>query len=118
MSAVEEWMAGYLRAWESNEPADIRALFTDDAVLRNEPYTAPFIGTDAIVAEWLRRRDDSGSYTFDWQTLSVTDEVAIITGTAAYASGPTYSNLWVIRLGEDGRANEFTEWWMDQSNPS
>lgn len=118
MSALDEWMAGYLRAWDSNDPSDIRALFTEDAVYRNEPFTTPFTGLAAIVAEWLRRRDESGSYTFEWTPLTVTGEVAVITGEARYATGVTYSNLWVIRLGDDGRATEFTEWWMDQSKPS
>lgn len=118
MSALETWMAGYMRAWASNSPADIRALFTDDAVLRNEPYTPAFVGADSIVDEWLRRRDEAGSYTFAWQPLSVTAEVAVVTGTITYAAGPTYSNLWVIRLADDGRATEFTEWWMDHANPS
>nr|BFE80772.1 hypothetical protein GCM10020093_033730 [Planobispora longispora] len=43
--------------------------------------------------------------------MSVTAEVAIIQGTTAYPD-LTYSNLWVIRLGSDGRCREFTEWWM------
>jgi hypothetical protein len=23
-----------------------------------------------------------------------------------------YGNLWVVRLADDGRASEFTEWWV------
>jgi hypothetical protein len=36
-----------------------------------------------------------------------------VQGTTRYLSSPrTYSNLWVVRLADDGRAREFTEWWM------
>ncbi len=27
---------------------------------------------------------------------------------------PSYDNLWVIRLEPDGRASEFTEWFMER----
>jgi hypothetical protein len=37
-----------------------------------------------------------------------------VEGVTDYHDGPTYSNLWVIRLAADGRAEEFTEWWMEQ----
>ena len=28
---VDTWMTGYLRAWTTNEPGDIEAIFTPDA---------------------------------------------------------------------------------------
>jgi hypothetical protein len=40
-------------------------------------------------------------------------DVAVIQGETVYHRPPhTYSNLWVIRLGAEGRCTEFTEWWM------
>ena len=112
---VTAWIDGYRRAWESNEPGDIRALFTEDAEYRTEPYSEPWSGLDDIVDGWLEAADEPGETTFDWAPLVETDEVAIVQATTVYAGGPTYSNLWVIRLARDGRATEFTEWWMDQS---
>ena len=32
MSDVNSWMDMYERAWTSNDPEDIRGLFTEDAV--------------------------------------------------------------------------------------
>jgi hypothetical protein len=116
--ALTAWIERYRRAWESNEADDIRALFTEDADYRTDPWTIPWHGQDAIVAGWLERQDDSGSSTFEWEPLVATDTISMIQGTTVYGNGPTYSNLWVIRLAEDGRAREFTEWWMDQSDPS
>ena len=116
--ATTRWMDAYLTAWESNEPDDIRALVTDDVVYRNEPWTEPWRGADAVVDGWLARRDEPGNHTFEWKPLVVTDEVWVVEGTTAYTDGRTYSNLWVIRPGDGGRAREFTEWWMDQSSPS
>jgi hypothetical protein len=113
---LAEWIDGYVRAWNSNEPEDIGALFSDDAEYRTAPFREPVRGRQAIVAEWLELKDEPGSATFDWQPLLDTPELAIVTGTTTYVGPPqtAYSNLWVIRLDESGRCREFTEWWMLQ----
>jgi ketosteroid isomerase-like protein len=115
--SVEKWITGYRAAWESNNPAEIGALFTEDALYYNEPFTEPARGRDAIVARWIERADDPGTTTFEWKLLSETDGLAFVQGETDYGA-LKYSNLWIIRLAESGQASEFTEWWMDQSNPS
>ena len=115
---LETWIAAYRRAWESNDPADIRSLFTADAEYRTAPYSEPWTGHDAIVAGWLEAADEPGDWTFEWAPLVDTEGLSIITGTTVYDDAPTYSNLWVIRWGDDGRVRAFTEWWMDQSENS
>jgi hypothetical protein len=115
---LNEWMSGYRRAWQSNDPDDIRGLFTEDALYRVEPWSEPWRGQDAIVENWLARRDEPETTTFSWSALVVTDDIAVVQGETVYVSDATYSNLWVIRLDADGRATEFTEWWMDQARPS
>jgi ketosteroid isomerase-like protein len=114
---LEKWMSAYRRAWESNDESDIAALFSDDAVYYNEPFTEPARGRDAVVANWLERADLAGSTTFSWMPVVETDDVAVIQGETGYPD-QRYSNLWVIRLDAAGRATEFTEWWMDQAKPS
>jgi hypothetical protein len=111
---LREWVEGYVRAWDSNDPDDIGALFTDDAVYLTEPYAEPWRGREAIVSGWLKNKDEPGDATFDWRPLLESPEVSILTGTTVYHDPPrTYSNLWVIRLDPDGRCREFTEWWME-----
>ena len=115
--ALEKWMSDYRHAWESNAESDIAALFSDDAVYYNEPFTEPARGREAVVANWLERADPAGSTTFSWMPRVETDDVAVIQAETGYPS-ERYSNLWVIRLDAAGRATEFTEWWMDQAKPS
>ena len=110
---LTRWIAAYRRAWESNEPDDIRALFTDDAEYRTEPWAEPWVGVEQIVTEWLEAKDEPGETTFVWAPLVVTDELSIAQLRIAYREGSTYSNLWVIRFAADGRATSFTEWWME-----
>ena len=115
---IDAWMDGYLRAWHSNAPGDIRALFTENAEYRTEPWAEPWRGVDAIVTGWLERQDPPQAAEFSWSIIAETDVVTVVEGRTDYRDGPTYSNLWVVGFDADGRAHTFTEWWMDQSKPS
>ncbi|MET0974919.1 MAG: nuclear transport factor 2 family protein [Leifsonia sp.] len=110
---IDDWIERYLRAWDSNEADDIRALFTDDAQYYTLPGRAPKAGIDAIVDWWLEARDEPGDYTFRWEPVVVTPSRAVIQGYTDYHEREGYHNLWVIDLEPDGRASRFTEWWVE-----
>ena len=112
VSAGAEWVAGYIAAWESNEPEQVGALFTDDALYFTSPDSEPRRGRDAIVAGWLEDRDDPGMWSFDWKLLHEHHEFVVVQGRTEYPASQDYLNLWIIRLADDGRASEFTEWYM------
>jgi ketosteroid isomerase-like protein len=113
------WVEGYVRAWETNDPADIGRLFADDARYFTAPHRQPLRGRDAIVADWLERKDDPGTWSFSWEILAVAGDLGFVQGRTDYvptADEPAhaYSNLWVIRLDAGGRCVEFTEWWIER----
>lgn len=116
---VERWMDGYVAAWTSNAPADIDALFTDDAAYYTAPYREPWRGREAIRAEWLENRDEPGQWRFRYEPLALAGNLAFVRGWTDYLDDPprTYHNLWVIRLEDDGRASTFTEWFMKERPP-
>ena len=111
-----DWIEGYTRAWTSNAPDDIRALFTDDAQYRTEPWKPPRVGADAIVAGWIDDADAPGDFTFSYEVLSDDGSLAFVQGVTDYSanSRPVYDNLWVIRFAPDGRATHFTEWYSER----
>ena len=113
---VDAWIQGYVAAWNSNDPEAIGGLFTDDARYYTAPHREPWSGREGIVSGWLERKDEPGSFDFRHEVTAVCDGVAFVRGWTAYRDPPLrYSNLWVIRLNEDGRCSEFTEWWMEES---
>jgi len=112
MDDVEAWLERYVVAWGSNDPEDIAALFTEDAVYYTAPDRDPWSGREAIVREWLARKDEPGAWEFRYEPLAVAGDLAFVRGWTAYRGESDYSNLWVIRLAPDGRSSEFTEWWM------
>lgn len=112
--SVRDWVDRYVAAWSTNDPDDIAALFSEDARYHTAPHREPWTGHDDIVRGWLGRKDDQGDWGFDYDVLAVTADLAFVQGHTDYRTeGLSYSNLWVLRLGDDGRCTEFTEWWME-----
>jgi uncharacterized protein (TIGR02246 family) len=110
---AEDWVNRYARAWGSNDPGEIGDLFTEDARYYTAPYREPWSGREAIVEGWLDRKDEPGQWEFRHQVLGISDDLAFVRGWTTYPpDDEDYSNLWVIRLGADGRCSEFIEWWM------
>jgi hypothetical protein len=67
------------------------------------------------VSEWLDRKDDPGDYTFRWEILAMDGDLGFVRGWTDYPKldpPRRYGNLWVIRLADDGRATEYTEWYV------
>jgi ketosteroid isomerase-like protein len=112
--SVSKWAQMYRTAWESNDPDDIRAAFTEDAVYRDGPSNpTPWIGHDGIVAGWLDAQDAPDDVEFTWETLALEGDVAVLRCVSDYVkSGRVYDNLWVVRLAPDGRAREYTDWFV------
>lgn len=119
-AAAEDWFRRYRVAWESNDTDDIRGLFTDDAVYYYHPADPdPVTGVDAIIASWLDNQDQPGDTEFEWALLAVDGEVAIARCVTRYVTAEppkTYDNLFVTRLVPDGRAREFTEWYIERKS--
>jgi ketosteroid isomerase-like protein len=111
-SAGTDWVAQYVAAWESNDPEQIGALFSDDAVYLTAPDAEPRRGREQIVAGWLEDRDEPGTWSFDWKILHEDEGFVVVQGRTEYPAEKDYLNLWIIQLDADGRATEYTEWYM------
>jgi hypothetical protein len=115
---VTAWVDAYRAAWESNDPEQIAALFTETAEYRTEPYSEPWVGHKSIVDRWLDAADEPGETTFEWSLVVETPDLGVIQAQTEYRDGPKYNNLWVIGFADDGRATHFTEWWMERTTPT
>jgi ketosteroid isomerase-like protein len=105
------WVESYVRAWESNDPEEIGALFAEDAEYYTAPFRKPWSGRQGIVEKWLARKEEPGTWTFRFEVMAEADGLGFVRGWTGYPD-TRYSNLWVIRLDPDDRCREFTEWWM------
>jgi hypothetical protein len=119
-TTLRTWGDVYVRAWTSNDPTEIGALFSEDALYRTSPHDEPWRGRDGIVAAWLERKDEPGRWSFAWEILAIAGDLGFVRGRTDYAAtaeeaAEIYSNLWVIRLDTAGRCAEFSEWWRKWS---
>ena len=118
-AAFEDWVSAYRRAWESDAPADIAGLFTEDATYSPSPFSESWRGRDAIVDEWIKRGDSAAMPAFEYEIVAAEESVGVVKGLTTYHATETtpetvYGNLWIINLEPDGRATSFDEWWVQR----
>jgi uncharacterized protein (TIGR02246 family) len=113
MERIEDWVRRYVEAWNTNDPDDIRALFTEDAVYYTAPFRQPWRGREGIVEGWLARKDEPGDTEFDFDVFAIDGDLGIVHGQTYYKTDDErFYNLWEIRLDGD-LCSFFTEWWME-----
>jgi hypothetical protein len=115
--AFQTWLDRYVAAWKSYDPEAIGDLFNDGVEYRYHPQDEPVRGRDALVADWLRDRDEPGTYDARYEPLAIDGETHVATGWSRYfdAQGglsDEYSNIYVCRFDDQGRCSSFTEFWM------
>lgn len=66
-----------------------------------------------IVTAWLEHQDAPGTWTSQWSVVAVDGDIGVVRCLTTYP-GEVDDNLWVIRLAGDGRASEFTDWWVQR----
>jgi hypothetical protein len=111
MSRASEWLDGYIRAWRSGAPDDVRAIFTDDAEYWFRPDDPePIRGIDGIVDGWAE--GEPTEPVFDFEVLIEDERLGIIKGHVDYPGHQSYQNMWEVWFAPDGRAQRFVEWFM------
>ncbi len=112
---VKTWVEGYLQAWNSNDPQAIGQLFSEEAAYYTGPFDEPWKGRATIVANWLERKDEPGTFRFHYLVLSASDDLGVVRGWTLYLEAQReFANLWLIKFDPEGRCSEFTEWWVQR----
>lgn len=122
LAALADWLDRYEQAWRNNDADQIHALFTDDAVYRWHPWEGAADGAEGreeIVQAWLEQPDEPDDWTLDCEPLAVNEDLGVarcVTRYRATARNPArvYHNVWLVRLTDDGRCSEFTEYYMKE----
>ncbi len=118
IATVTNWVESYKKAWASNAPKDIAALFARDAVYYTSPWADPISGRNAILEFWESHADEPGEYTFRYEVLGTGPDCGIVRGWTTYMNeNRSYSNIWLIRLNDAGQCTEFTEWHTAKPKP-
>jgi SnoaL-like domain len=120
---LQAWLDKYVEAWRSYEPAQIRDLFSEDALYFYSPWDedSALRGREAIVADWLREPDARGSWEAHYEPVAVEGNVCVAQGRTRYLTPDgsvtrQFANIFVLRFDEEGRCTRFTEWFMKPRN--
>jgi hypothetical protein len=118
-TGIDAWLADYLKAWRSDDPADIAALFEPDARYFTAPWRDPYVGSDAIVRWWVGQENSELPWSVDYDVVATQSGTYVVRGVTNYPLGTdragvpeVYDNIWLVPLGGSGGASEFTEYWM------
>jgi ketosteroid isomerase-like protein len=123
---AQAWLDAYVEAWRTYDPAQIRALFSDDVAYRYHAYDEPIVGADAVVASWLGETDAEGASTRDapdtydatFAPVAVDGDVVVATGVTRYRQEPdgpvvrSYDNCFLMTFDDADRCQEFTEFYV------
>jgi SnoaL-like domain len=118
LATLSSWLNRYVAAWRSNDAEQIGSLFSDAAVYRWHPYDtgdAVAHGREAIVKAWLDEPDEPGSWEMTVEPLAVTGDLGVARCLTVYPEedgGKRYHNIFLIRLDDEGRCSDFTEYFM------
>jgi ketosteroid isomerase-like protein len=117
---VRRWLAAYEAAWRAAGTEALAGIFTDDASYRQSPYQEPVVGLDAISRMWDGERDGPEEvFTLATDILAVDGPTAVVRAEVRYGDPlrQEYRDLWIVRLGDDGRCTWFEEWPFWPSQP-
>jgi ketosteroid isomerase-like protein len=116
---IRDWLAAYRRAWSSDDPQEVAALFTDDVRYFTAPYREPLAGREAASDYWLSQRESGIPWSFEYQVLAQEGDLFVVRAVTTYPEGTrgaegaeVFHNLWLVTLDPDGRASEFVEYFM------
>ena len=119
--AFARWLDGYFGAWRSNDPAEVEALFTEDAVYSYGPFKERATGRDQVVRIWVEGGVQPGLETW-FEVLAVEGERGVANwrvsfDTDAGDSRVTLDGILVCDFDGNGRCTLHREWFERREDP-
>lgn len=120
---VQKWLDSYIAAWRSNDPGEIGALFSSEAVYSFRPTVEEehsVTGRDQIVARWLKTPEDPATWDASYEPYAVEGQKAVAVGWTSYEpqgddGAKFYDNAFLLRFDEAGACAEFREFYFSRS---
>ena len=109
---LERWIRDYEAAWRAPGTDAALALFAEDATYLTHPYAEPVAGLPAIRRLWDRERDTGERFDMTWEVVAVEGDTGVARMEVRYHAPQEarYRDVWIVRLGPDGRCRHFEEW--------
>jgi hypothetical protein len=113
------WLERYFAAWRSNDPAEVEALFTEEAVYAYGPFSGSARGRPAIVRNWVEGGVQPGLETW-FEVLAVEGERGVANWRVSFDEDDlrvTLEGILVCDFDERGRCSLHREWFASHRGP-
>ena len=114
-ASYSDWLERYRRAWIQRDADAAGALFTEDAIYREQPYEPPFVGRAAIREYWSRvTRTQAGIELRYGQPVVDGTRVAVEWWANLTDNGSpvTIAGEFLLQFTEQGECRELREYWI------
>jgi ketosteroid isomerase-like protein len=111
---VQGWLDSYKQAWEQRDPAAAAALFTEDSKYFEQPYEAPFQGSEGVRDYWIRVTETQSDIDLRWGTPVTEGDRTAVEWWCRLTNGGTPVTLagsMTLLFADDGRCRELREYW-------
>jgi ketosteroid isomerase-like protein len=112
--SVQEWLAGYRRAWVERDAEAAAMLFTDDSQYREQPFQDAFRGAEGVRDYWARVTATQADVSLEWgEPITNGDHTAVEWWVRLTNGGEpvTLAGSMTLLFAPDGRCRELREYW-------
>ena len=109
------WLARYRLAWMERDAEAAGRLFTDDAIYREQPFQAPFVGRAAIRDYWSKVTASQTKVELRYGNAIVDGRRVAVEWWANLetAEGPiTLAGEFLLTFADTGECRELREYWL------
>lgn len=110
-----DWLERYRRAWIERDAEAAGRLFTEDAVYREQPFQAPFVGRASIQDYWRRvTASQTGVELRYGQSIVNGPRLAVEWWANLQTTGGpmTLAGEFLLRFAGSGECRELREYWL------
>jgi ketosteroid isomerase-like protein len=115
-SGLEAWLAGYESAWEERDADAAAALFSDDALYYEDPYSDPFEGPAGIRQYWANVTADQRNVDFESSIVGIVGSTGVARWSARFTLASNgadveLNGIFLLDFDTDGKCRQLREWW-------
>jgi len=113
---LESWLAAYGAAWEAKDPAQVAALFTENALYQETPYAEPYRGRDGIASYWASVTADQADIEFRSEVIAIEGITGVAIWSANFRSiagdvSVGLNGVFILEFSDTSHVKLLREWW-------
>jgi hypothetical protein len=112
---AQDLLASFKRGWESRDPEAVLSLFDEHAEYREDPFSAPLTGSNAIRARWNEIAAEQANVEFDAEGTWVSGSTVLASWHGAHTRRRTSERVrqrgfLTMELSDDRLVTRFRQW--------